>query len=161
VRTEHKEPDVTPKRWQGRILIVDDDRDFAFSLVDILESRGYQVEVAHNAESGHTRAKDSDAQVALVDIRLGRESGIDLIAPLQEARPGILCVMMTAYATLDTAIEAIHRGAYDYLQKPLNIQYMLVTLERCFEKLRLEREKAAAEQALENSERLLRTIAEN
>jgi PAS domain S-box-containing protein len=134
------------------VLIVDDDRDFTCSLVDILETRGYHVEIAHSVQGGREKAETFDAQVALLDIRLGRNSGIDLIPHLKEARPGILCVMMTAYAAMDSAIEAIHGGAYDYLQKPLNIQHLLATLDRCFEKLQLEHEKAATEKALRESE---------
>jgi len=80
-----------------------------------------------------------------VDIRLRHESGINLIAQLKEVNPTILCVMMTAYAAMDNAIEAIHEGAYDYLQKPLDMRYLLATLDRCFEKLQFQNEKAAAE----------------
>jgi signal transduction histidine kinase len=139
---------ATHEPGQGRILIVDDEKDFSLILADILKSRGYQVEVAYSAENGREKIQTFDAQVALLDMRLGHESGIDLIAALKQARPKILCVMMTAYATMNTAIEAIHQGAYDYLQKPLNMPYLFSTLERCFEKLQLEDEKAAVERAL-------------
>jgi PAS domain S-box-containing protein len=141
-------PELDATRRQGRILVVEDEVDFVLILADILESRGYQVEVAHSASSGLEKVAAFDAQVALLDMRLGSDNGIDLIAQLKQTRPKILCVMMTAFATMDTAIEAIHQGAYDYLQKPLNIPRMLATLDRCFEKLRLEDEKTAAEQAL-------------
>jgi signal transduction histidine kinase/ActR/RegA family two-component response regulator len=148
---------------QGRILIVDDDEDFVFSILDILESRGYQVEIAHGVQSGWKKAQTFDAQVALLDIRLGDGSGIDLINRLQEVHPEILCVMITAFAAMDTAIEAIHEGAYAYLQKPLDIRYLLITLGRCFEKIRLRDEKAAAERALRARNRaldLLNTVSQ-
>ncbi len=140
-----------------RILIVDDERDLALVLVDTLEARGYQVEAAYSVADGQEKIKSFDAQVALLDIRLGRDSGIDLIAALEQARPGIVCVMMTAYAAVDTAIAALHRGAYDYLPKPLDMRHLMATLERCFEKLRLESEKAAAEKTLraQNAELLM------
>jgi signal transduction histidine kinase/ActR/RegA family two-component response regulator len=153
---QNRRPDVIGERREGRILIVDDEKDLVLVLVDILESRGYQVEVAHSVQGGQEKVEVFDAQVALLDVRLGRDSGIDLITRLKEVRPGILCVVMTAYAALDTAIEAIHRGAYDYLQKPLDMRYLLTTLDRCFEKLRLESEKAAAEA---ERERLLAALA--
>ncbi|HEY72327.1 MAG TPA: response regulator [Thermoflexia bacterium] len=152
---KNEKTNAAHKRREGRILIVDDDVDFALSLVDILESRGYQVEIAHSAQAAQEKVQDFDAQVALLDVRLRRTSGIDLIASLEEIRPGILCVTMTAYAAMDTAIEAIRRGAYDYLQKPLNIQYLLASLERCFEKLWLESEKDAAEKTLRQRNREL------
>jgi PAS domain S-box-containing protein len=140
-----KRSEITHERKQGRILIVDDDVDFALSLLDVLESRGYRVEIAHDIPGGREKAERLAPQVALVDIRLRHDSGINLIAPLKEVNPDILCVMMTAYAAMDNAIEAIHEGAYDYLQKPLDMRYLLATLDRCFEKLRLESEKAEAE----------------
>lgn len=138
-------PKIIQARKEGRILIVDDDADFALSLLDVLESRGYQVEIAYDVPSGREKAEQINAQVALVDIRLRRDSGINLIAQLKEINPNILCVMMTAYAAMDNAVEAIHEGAYDYLQKPLDMRYLLATLDRCFEKLQLENEKAAVE----------------
>jgi PAS domain S-box-containing protein len=140
----HK-PKTAHERKEGRILIVDDDADFALSLLDVLESRGYQVAIAHDVATGKEKAEHVDAQVALVDIRLRHNSGINLIAQLKEINPDILCVMMTAYAAVDNAIAALHEGAYDYLQKPLDMRYLLATLDRCFEKLLLENQKVEAE----------------
>jgi signal transduction histidine kinase len=139
---------------EGRILIVDDDADFALSLLDVLESRGYQVAIAHDVSGGREQAQRLDAQVALVDIRLRHDSGINLIAQLKAVNPKIVCVMMTAYAAIDNAIEAIHQGAYDYLQKPLDLRYLLVTLNRCFEKLQLEKDKAQAEMLMRQSAKM-------
>jgi two-component system cell cycle sensor histidine kinase/response regulator CckA len=158
---QNEKPEIIDKRLEGRILIVDDEEDLVLVLADTLESRGYQVEVAHSAQSAREKADSFDAQVALLDVRLGRDSGTDLIAELEQVCPGIICVMMTAYAGVDSAVEALHRGAYDYLQKPLDMRYLMATLDRCFEKLRLESEKAAAEEALRESEERYRLIAEN
>jgi PAS domain S-box-containing protein len=138
-------PKASHERKEGRILIVDDDSDFALSLLDVLESRGYQVAIAHDVDSGREDAERLNAQVALVDIRLRHGSGINLIAQLKEINPRVLCVMMTAYAAMDNAIAALHEGAYDYLQKPLDMRYLLATLDRCFDKLQLENQKAEAE----------------
>ena len=131
-----------------RLLIVDDDVDFAESLLEVLEPRGYQVALVHTAADALKIIRDFDAQVALVDIRLDRGNGIRLIPELRGARPGILCLMMTAYAAIENAIEALKYGAYDYLRKPLDAQDLFATLDRCFERLRLEREKNQAEENL-------------
>jgi PAS domain S-box-containing protein len=138
-----------------RVLIVEDDRDFAISISDVLKSRNYEVEVAHSAHECLEKIGNFDAQVALLDIRLKTESGVRLIADLQKQLPGILCVMMTAYASIENTIEALQEGAYDYLRKPMEMRDLFATLDRCFEKLRLEKEKATAEAALrEQNQRL-------
>ena len=131
-----------------RLLIVDDDRDFVSGLADVLQSRGYEIEAAHSAQVGEQKIREFHGQVVLLDIRLGGASGIDLIPKLCRVRPGILCVMMTAYAGTDTAIEALQNGAYDYLRKPLDVRELLSTLDRCYDRIALESRKEAAEQAL-------------
>ncbi len=141
-----------------RVLIVDDEKDFAASLEDIFESRGYWVEKAHSSKEALEKIEKFDAQVLLLDIRLGRSSGIDLIRRLSAVRSGILTVMMTAYASTDTAIEALQRGAYDYLRKPLDANELLLTIDRCFEKLNLEKKKATAEALLRKKNKELEEI---
>jgi PAS domain S-box-containing protein len=143
---------------QLRLLIVDDDVDFAESLLEVLESRGYQVALAHTAADTLKIIRDFDAQIALIDIRLDRDNGIRLIPALREARPGILCLTITAYAGIENAVEALKHGAYDYLRKPLDPQDLFATLDRCFERLRLEREKNQAEENLRISNQELEEL---
>jgi len=134
-------------RKEGRkLLIVDDEKDFVLSLTDVLESYGYIVEKAHSGKSAIEKVREFGPQVTLLDVRLGNESGINLINRLKEEVPGLLPIVMTAYATADTAIAALQEGAYDYLRKPLNPMDLLAKLDRCFERLQLEKEKATAEE---------------
>jgi two-component system, cell cycle sensor histidine kinase and response regulator CckA len=136
----------TDKQDERRLLIVDDEKDFVLSLADVLESYGYVVEKAHSGKSAIEKVKEFNAHVALLDVRLGNENGINLIYKLKEEAPKLLPIVMTAYATADTAIAALQEGAYDYMRKPLNPMDLLAKLDRCFDKLRLEREKATAEE---------------
>lgn len=131
-----------------KILIVDDERDFVISLTDILETYGYSVGTAHNQQEAFDTIKSFYADVVLLDVRLGHENGLNLINTFKEARPNIVTVIMTAFVEADSAIEAIQEGAYDYLRKPLNPRQLLKTLDRCFEKLQLEKEKIAVQEAL-------------
>ena len=131
-----------------KILIVDDERDFVLSLTDILETYGYNVRMAHNQKEAIEKITSFYADVVLLDVRLGHENGLNLITRFKETCPNIIPVIMTAFAEADSAIEAFQEGAYDYLRKPLNPRQLLKTLERCFEKLQLEKEKEAAQDAL-------------
>ena len=144
-----------------RILIVDDDRDFADSLVDLLANKGYQILVVYDVGQVDDAIKGFDVNVAILDIRLGQSTGLSLISHLREKVPQILCIMMTAYAEIDTAIEAIKEGAYDYIRKPPNPHDIFKTLDRCFEKIELSREKMLAEEALKESEQRYRRVVED
>ncbi len=130
------------------VLIVDDDQDFADSLSDLLESNSYQVECAYTASSAKRKIQQFPAYVALLDVKLGRESGVNLIQALRQINPYILCVMVTAYAAVDTALEALRMGAYDYLNKPLHPDEVLATLKRCFEHVSLDLRQEAMRKAL-------------
>ncbi len=131
-----------------RVLVVDDDQVFAVGLVDILQSHGCSVAVAHSAEQARSVIQDFDAWVALVDICLGSDNGLDLIADLKQIRPDMCCVMISAYAELESAVRAVREGAYDYLRKPVASSDLLATVEKCFEVVRLRGQKAAAEEAV-------------
>ena len=137
-----------------RVLIVDDDRDFADSVARLLAPRGYRTVTASAPDQALQLLESHDAEVALIDIRLGREDGLHLLEDLRAARPDLLCVMVTAFADLDTAIEAIQKGAYDYLRKPVSPPELFAALERCFDRLRLERERAHLETQLRQTQKL-------
>ncbi len=156
-RAADDSPGVTGK---GRIQVVDDDVDFAEGFAEFLETQGYEVRIANSATDALALAPDFEPEVALLDIRLGHTSGLDLIAALKDEFPDLACILMTGYADTDTAIEAVRRGATDYLRKPLDHGRVMATLEFCFLKLRLENEKRAAEQALRESEARYRTLVE-
>ena len=156
------EPANQPDDQDRRVLIVDDDPVFAASIVNILQSHGCSVAVAHSAEQARSVIQDFDAGVALVDIRLGSDNGLELIADLKQARPDICCVTISAYAELESAVRAVREGAYDYLRKPVAGSDLLATIERCFETVRLRGQRAAAEEALRASEERFRgMIKEN
>ena len=128
-----------------RVLIVDDDVDLAESLQDILESRDYNVAVAHDIAGAKETAKTLAPNVALLDVNLGRENGLTLITILKDIFPDIVCVVITARADVEHAIDAIRRGAFDYLLKPLHPQETLSRLEKCFDKIALQQRAEKAE----------------
>lgn len=136
---------------RARVLIVDDEKDLLLLLQDILECRDFEVRVADSAAEGLAAVQDFAATVALVDIRLGTEDGIDHILRLKETLPNLKCLVMTAHADTDSALRALDCGAYGFLRKPLNTEELLVTLERCCEGVDLEtreRESRQRERAI-------------
>lgn len=146
---------------EQRVEIIDDDVDVANALADFLELNGYCVKTAHDGASAHALMGEFEPDVALVDLRIGHESGFDVIRWLKRDRPGLTCVIVTAFADVETVVEALRLGAYEYLRKPLHNDEVLAVLQRCFEKRRLELEKEAAEAALVESEGRHRAVLES
>lgn len=153
------EPRTDEATAPRRVLVVDDDLDFAQGLNNFLTLEGYEVEMAHSADEAVKVVEDFDAQVAILDYRLGATVGTDLVAPLSEHRPGIQCLLATAYADMDTAVKALRRGVYDYFGKPLNTDELLAALDRCFEKVRLAQAEQASAAALSEAEKM-RAVAQ-
>ena len=132
-----------------RVLIIDDDIDFAESISDILILNNYKCLIAQTSEEIAALVQSFNPQVALIDIRLGQENGINLISLIKERRPNVLCIMITAYAHIETAVQSLQHGAYDYLRKPISGDELIATLDRSFEKLKLEYEKEQTKQTLQ------------
>lgn len=136
------------------VLVVDDDADFAESLVGLLQMEGYEASLARNAEAAQKALGERRIAVALIDLKLDLGSGVDLIRHLHQAEPDLVTVMITAYASIETAIEAMKAGAYDYLSKPFYAEDLLATLDRCFERIRLVEDRRRAEDRLRQLQRM-------
>lgn len=100
------------------ILVVDDEPAIRKSLSLCLELEGHRVRSASGAEEARLAARREPFELAFVDLRLGTASGLDLLPQLLSAQPGLRIAVITAFATFDTAVEAMRRGAFDYLPKP-------------------------------------------
>ena len=97
------------------ILVVDDEPTIRKTLSISLEAEGHQVRAVSNSKDALSEAGQRHFDLALVDLRLGAESGMDLITAFRAACPWMKSVIITAYASIDTAVEAMRRGAFDYL----------------------------------------------
>ena len=137
------------------VLIVDDDKNLSASLAEVLSLRRHTVLTAVNAEQAQGFLSDATLDAVLLDIRLGSEDGLDLLSHIRDHEPLLPIIMMTAHASTDTAVEALHRGAYDYLKKPFRIPEFLATLDRAFNHVSLSRDKARAERELKKSNQTL------
>jgi signal transduction histidine kinase len=130
------------------VLIVDDDGDFAESILDVLEPHGYATVLARSADQAQATLEAHGARVALIDIKLGSASGVDLLAGLKARRSSLIGVMMTAHAETETVIRAMRLGAYDYIDKGCHPSEIVAVLERCFEKLDLQDARQGAYEEL-------------
>ena len=113
-----------------RVLIVDDEPNIRRTLRVAMEAMGHAVEEASTGREALQKAEGEPSDVALVDLRLGDESGLDLLGPLLAQWPRLAVVVITAHASIDTALDAMRRGAFDYLPKPFTPAQVRAVLER-------------------------------
>jgi nitrogen regulation protein NR(I) len=130
---------MTPQK----ILIVDDDVRSALSLERLLRSRGYQPTLCHDGEQGLAQALDGNFDVVITDLKMPGIDGLKLVRRLHEARPRLPVILMTAFGTTETAIEATKVGAYEYLVKPFDMAEMLQIISKAATSARLAAEPVA------------------
>jgi two-component system response regulator RegA len=112
----------------GDLLIVDDDEPFCRRLGQALERRGFTVRMAGSVAEGKKAAAEIRPDFAVVDLRLGDGSGLDVVTALHEARADVRIVMLTGYGNIATAVAAVKHGAIDYLPKPADADQVAAAL---------------------------------
>ncbi|NWF52076.1 MAG: response regulator [Nitrospirae bacterium] len=134
-----------------RVLVVDDEEYIRLSLRELLAYLGYQVVTATNGEDALKKLEENRFDVAFVDVKMPEMNGIQLLARIKERFSNVSVIMMTGYATVENAIDAVKLGAYDFLRKPYDIEEVKVSINRLLEKKRLEEERRMAEEKLQNT----------
>lgn len=124
-----------------RILVVDDDADAGKGIVELLEAEGHTVAAAVDGTSARRSAVMMIPDVALVDLRLNEEWGLDVIEQLQTQFPDLVCMVMTGESDSATVIRALRHGVYDYLTKPFDPEHLIGVVERAAEKVKLQEER--------------------
>ena len=117
----------------GKLLIVDDDLSILRVLKMRLESEGYQVEVASEIEAAKYLAAINEYELAILDLKLPDGNGIDLMKSIHEVDPGLPVIILTAYGTIESAVEAMKAGAYIYLKKPFDYRELLFQVKNGIE----------------------------
>lgn len=118
---------------KNRILIVDDEKDLVDLLVLRLRRKGYEVDFALNAEDAVPLIHEHYYDLAIYDIRLPKMNGIALLKETKKIQSEIQVIMLTGHGTIETAIEAIRQGAFDYITKPYNLSELEMALEKAIE----------------------------
>ncbi len=123
-----------------KILVVDDDDGLRRSVSLILEDAGYEVVQADGAETGLRLAERDEPQIILCDVRMPEVDGLAFLDRYREGGGGALVIMMTAYGSIELAIDAMKRGAYDYVSKPFSADEVLLVLHKAREREELRQE---------------------
>jgi PAS domain S-box-containing protein len=128
------------------ILLVDDERGARTSLALVLKRKNFQVITAKTGREALEKVRSKNFALVLLDIRLPDMEGVDLIAPLKESSPSTDVLMVTGFASVGSAIEALNRGAAGYINKPVNVDELLALIRKTLEKQFLEEKKKRAEE---------------
>ena len=124
--------DVAPRSIQ--VLVIDDEKHIRSTVGLLLESQGCQVVGAATSAAALAAMAKQRFDLALLDLKLGNENGLELLPRLLAEDPSLLVVMITAFAQIDTAVEAMRRGAWDFLPKPFEPEHLLALLRKATER---------------------------
>ncbi|WP_320054111.1 sigma-54 dependent transcriptional regulator [uncultured Acetobacteroides sp.] len=124
----------------GKVLVVDDERAIRSTLKDILSLEGFDVALAENGAAGIEQFEQGGVDVVFLDIKMPGMDGIEVLERLQVISPEVPVVMISGHGTIDTAVEAIKKGAYDFIAKPLDLNRILITLRNATDKTSLVQE---------------------
>ncbi|MFH2093573.1 MAG: response regulator [Pseudomonadota bacterium] len=124
----------------AHILIIDDERDIREGCERILSRMGCQVYVAENGKDGLDIIEKEEICMVICDIKMPGMDGIEVLSHIKKNNENIIVIMVTGYSTIETAIEAMKKGAYDFISKPFSPDQLRIVVKRAIEKLRLEKE---------------------
>jgi CheY-like chemotaxis protein len=156
--------DIADAAWHGPIsvLVVDDSPEilamFQTMLHDAVDPRGYAVDTAPSGEAAVALLETCVYDLVLTDLKMGGLDGLAVLKAARERSPRTLVVLMTGYASLDTALKAIRGGAYDYLTKPFTLAELEVLLANVTDRIRMRREHALLVRELEDAYRVIAAL---
>jgi DNA-binding NtrC family response regulator len=122
----------------GRVMVVDDEENIRDVLSSYLNSLGYDVVTANDGEDGLSKFKRSGFDLIISDLLMPTVDGLELLKKVRELDKEVIFLMITGYPSIETAVEAIKKGAYDYITKPFHMEDVKIRIERAFEKKNLK-----------------------
>jgi len=131
-----------------QLLIVDDDPITLDLLMEVLTREGYKVNTALSGEEAISKAKETLFDIVITDIRMGNKDGMEVLRSIKRISPETIVIMITAFGSIDTAIEAIREGAFDYISKPFKLEEIKLTIRKALEQRRLVEENRLFRQEL-------------
>ena len=143
---------------KATILVIDDEKAMRDSCCQVLTKEGYQAETAVDGDTGLQKIRELKPDLVLVDLKMPGMSGMELLEKVADIDPNIVCVVITGYATIESAVEAMKRKAYDFLPKPFTPDELRIITKRGLEKRRLALESARLQQEKETMRRNFITL---
>ena len=128
-----------------RIILIDDELNIRRTVVPVLKGMNHDVVAAANSRSAMQELEKESFDLALLDLRLGEENGLELMAKMLKAQPRLVVIVTTAYATIETAVEAMRQGAFDYLAKPYTPEQLQQAIAKVARTRQLENKVAELE----------------
>ena len=141
-----------------KILIVDDDDVYRELLKDAIEELGVEVDLSMDGVEALEKLQLTPFDILLTDLNMPRMDGLKLLNHARQIYPNILTIIITGYGSLESAIQAIREGAYDYVQKPFKIEQITVVARNAIEKVKISRDRARLLKELEGAYRKLRSL---
>ncbi|NQY67489.1 MAG: sigma-54-dependent Fis family transcriptional regulator, partial [Flavobacteriales bacterium] len=117
-----------------KILIIDDEKSIRNSLRDILEYEKFEIDDAENGKSGLEFIRNNQYDLVLCDIKMPAMDGIEVLERINILNPDLPIIMVSGHGTLDTAVDAIKKGAFDFIQKPLDLNRLLVSVRNALDR---------------------------
>ena len=139
----------------SNILIIDDEKAIRKTLSEILSYEGYKIEEAGDGEEGLKRFKEKAYDVVLCDIKMPKLDGIEFLDKAREANPDVPVIMISGHGTIETAVEAVKKGAYDYISKPPDLNRLLITIRNAMDKNNLVTEAKVLKRKVSKVEEMI------
>src|SRR6195952_469027 len=121
----------------SNILIIDDEKAIRKTLSEILSYEGYKIDEAGDGEEGFRKFREKEYDVILCDIKMPKMDGIEFLEKAKESNPDLPIIMISGHGTIETAVEAVKKGAYDYISKPPDLNRLLITIRNAMDKTSL------------------------
>jgi DNA-binding NtrC family response regulator len=139
----------------SNILIIDDEKAIRKTLSEILSYEGYKIEEAGDGEEGLRRFRDKTFDVVLCDIKMPKLDGIEFLEKVRESNPDVPVIMISGHGNIDTAVEAVKKGAYDYIAKPPDLNRLLITIRNAMDKTNLVAETKVLKRKVSKVEEMI------
>ncbi len=145
----------TMKINMAKILIIDDEKSIRNTLKDILTFEKHSVDTAEDGKEGLQQATDNSYDIIFCDIKMPQMDGIEVLENLIQIRPEVPVVMISGHGTIETAVEAIKKGAFDFIQKPLDLNRIMITLKNALDKSDLIQETKSLKKKVNQKYRMI------